>query len=134
MVLDEIQNQPEMLQLLRGEIDVGSKPGRFLILGSASFKLLKQSQSLAGRLALVNMALLLLSEMCNNFVDTQTLWLRGGFPNSYMVKKKQRLVCLARGADSAFFKHRPSRIGDQRRAAADAPLLAHVGALARAAF
>lgn len=86
VVLDEIQNQPELLQLLRGEIDADRRPGRFLILGSASFKLLKQSQSLAGRLALVDMAPLLLSEVYRTFLDTQTLWLRGGFPNSYMAK------------------------------------------------
>jgi uncharacterized protein len=86
VVLDEIQNQPELLQLLRGEIDADRRPGRFLILGSASFKLLKQSQSLAGRLALVDMAPLLLSEVYSTFADTQTLWLRGGFPNSYMAK------------------------------------------------
>ena len=86
VVLDEIQNQPEILQLLRGEIDADRRPGRFLILGSASFKLLKQSQSLAGRLALVDMAPLLLSEVYNSFLDTQTLWLRGGFPHSYMAK------------------------------------------------
>ncbi len=86
VVLDEIQNQPELLQLLRGEIDADRRPGRFLILGSASFKLLKQSQSLAGRLALVDMSPLLLSEVYSTFADTQTLWLRGGFPNSYMAK------------------------------------------------
>ena len=86
VVLDEIQNQPEILQLLRGEIDADRRPGRFLILGSASFKLLKQSQSLAGRLALVDMAPLLLSEVYKTFLDTQTLWLRGGFPNSYLAK------------------------------------------------
>ena len=86
VILDEIQNQPEILQLLRGEIDADRRPGRFLILGSASFKLLKQSQSLAGRLALVDMAPLLLSEVYNTFADTQTLWLRGGFPNSYTAK------------------------------------------------
>ena len=86
VILDEIQNRPEILQLLRGEIDADRRPGRFLILGSASFKLLKQSQSLAGRLALVDMAPLLLSEVYNAFADTQTLWLRGGFPNSYMAR------------------------------------------------
>jgi uncharacterized protein len=89
VVLDEIQNQPEILQLLRGEIDADRRPGRFLILGSASFKLLKQSQSLAGRLALVDMSPLLLSEVYSTFADTQTLWLRGGFPNSYTAKSNQ---------------------------------------------
>ena len=84
VVLDEIQNQPQILSELRGEIDQDRRPGRFLLLGSASFKLLKQSQSLAGRLSLVDMAPLVLSEVHQSFADTQTLWLRGGFPNSYL--------------------------------------------------
>jgi uncharacterized protein len=84
VVLDEIQNLPELLQELRGEIDADRRPGRFLILGSASFKLLKQSQSLAGRLSLVDMAPLLVSEAAPKFADIQTLWLRGGFPNSLL--------------------------------------------------
>ena len=83
VVLDEIQNAPELFSTLRGEIDADRRPGRFLILGSASFKLLQQSQSLAGRLALVDMAPLLLSEVHQSFEDIQTLWVRGGFPGSY---------------------------------------------------
>lgn len=83
VVLDEIQNAPELFSTMRGEIDADRRPGRFLILGSASFKLLQQSQSLAGRLALVDMAPLLLSEVHQSFPDIQTLWLRGGFPGSY---------------------------------------------------
>jgi predicted AAA+ superfamily ATPase len=86
VVLDEIQNQPHILGELRGEIDEDRRPGRFLLLVSASFKLLKQSQSLAGRLSLVDMAPLVLSEVFQRFQDTQTLWLRGGFPNSYLAK------------------------------------------------
>lgn len=88
VVLDEIQNQPELLSELRGEIDEDRRPGRFLLLGSASFKLLKQSQSLAGRLSLVDMAPLVLSEVYQSFEDTQSLWLRGGFPNSFLAKTK----------------------------------------------
>ena len=83
IVLDEIQNAPELFSTLRGEIDSDRRNGRFLILGSASFKLLQQSQSLAGRLALVDMAPLLLSEVYQSFADIQALWLRGGFPGSY---------------------------------------------------
>jgi uncharacterized protein len=83
VVLDEIQNAPELFSQMRGDIDADRRNGRFLILGSASFKLLQQSQSLAGRLALVDMAPLLLAEVYGEFGDTQTLWLRGGFPGSY---------------------------------------------------
>jgi len=86
VVLDEIQNQPQILSELRGEIDGDRRPGRFLLLGSASFRLLKQSQSLAGRLSLVDMSPLVLSEVYQSFEDIQTLWLRGGFPNSYLAK------------------------------------------------
>ncbi|MEN9671078.1 MAG: hypothetical protein RL018_1355 [Pseudomonadota bacterium] len=84
VVLDEIQNHPELLSELRGEIDADRRPGRFLILGSASFRLLKQSQSLAGRLSLVDMSPLLACEAAPQFEDIQNLWLRGGFPNSLL--------------------------------------------------
>lgn len=83
LVLDEIQNLPEIFKTLRGEIDADRRPGRFLILGSASPKLLQQSESLAGRLAMVDMAPLLLPEVARTFDDIQSLWLRGGFPGSY---------------------------------------------------
>jgi uncharacterized protein len=86
LVLDEIQNLPEVFSEMRGEIDADRRAGRFLVLGSASFKLLRQSQSLAGRLALVDMAPLLLSEVHRRFEDIQTLWLRGGFPGSFMAR------------------------------------------------
>lgn len=86
IVLDEIQNQPQILNELRGEIDADRRAGRFLLLGSASFKLLKQSQSLAGRLSLVDMSPLLVSEAAPEFAAIQTLWLRGGFPNSYLAR------------------------------------------------
>ena len=84
VVLDEVQNLPEIFSELRGEIDADRRIGRFLVLGSASFKLLRQSQSLAGRLQLVDMAPLLLPEVHRRFEDIQTLWLRGGFPGSFI--------------------------------------------------
>lgn len=83
LVLDEIQNLPEIFQTLRGEIDADRRPGRFLILGSASPRLLQQSESLAGRLVMVDMAPLLLPEVARDFDDIERLWQRGGFPGSY---------------------------------------------------
>ena len=83
IVLDEVQHMPEIFSVLRGEIDHDRRNGRFLILGSASFQLLQQSQSLAGRLTLVDMAPLLLSEVYTDFPSIQNHWLRGGFPNSF---------------------------------------------------
>lgn len=84
VVLDEVQNLPEIFSVIRGEIDSDRRPGRFLVLGSASFGLLRQTQSLAGRLAFVDMAPLLITEVFQQFENIQTLWLRGGFPLSYM--------------------------------------------------
>ena len=85
LVLDEIQHLPDIFAEIRGEIDEARRPGRFLLLGSASLALLRQTtESLAGRLAIVNMAPLLASEYCRHFDDLQTLWLRGGFPGSVL--------------------------------------------------
>ena len=55
---------------MRGEIDADHRTSLFLILDSASFKLLKQSRSLTVRLALVVMATLMLQEIYTAFADT----------------------------------------------------------------
>ncbi len=88
VILDEVQYVPEIFAQLRPEIDADRRPGRFLLLGSASGKLLQQSsESLAGRVAYLELAPLLASEVLpEGKVDLdllQTLWLRGGFPLSY---------------------------------------------------
>ena len=87
VVLDEIQNAPEIFGELRAEIDAHRRPGRFIVLGSASFRLLRQSQTLAGRLAVVDMAPLLLDEVRAGFEDIERLWVRGGFPPSYTASR-----------------------------------------------
>jgi predicted AAA+ superfamily ATPase len=82
--LDEIQLLPEFFSLLRAEIDRDRRPGRFLLLGSASGPLLRQSQeSLAGRIAQVELTPLLLREVAQA-ISWQQLWLRGGFPESLL--------------------------------------------------
>jgi predicted AAA+ superfamily ATPase len=82
--LDEIQLLPEFFSLLRAEIDRDRRPGRFLLLGSASGPLLRQSQeSLAGRIAQVELTPLLLKEVAQA-ISWQQLWLRGGFPESLL--------------------------------------------------
>jgi predicted AAA+ superfamily ATPase len=83
VVLDEVQNAPELFGELRAEIDADRRNGRFLILRSASFRLLRQSQTLAGRLSVVDMAPLLLAEVAARFEDIERLWVRGGFPGSF---------------------------------------------------
>ncbi len=68
---------------MRAEIDADRRPGRFLLLGSASFGLLGQSRSLAGRLEVVDMAPLLLPEVAKRFEDIGHLRVRDGFPGRY---------------------------------------------------
>lgn len=83
VILDEVQNAPELFSVLRGEIDRSRRPGRFVLLGSASFELLRQSQSLAGRLSLIDMFPLLVHEVGADLATVQDLWVRGGFPPSF---------------------------------------------------
>ena len=89
VILDEVQNAPELFSVLRGEIDRIRRPGRFVLLGSASFELLRQSQSLAGRLSLIDMFPLLADEVGTDLQTIQNLWLRGGFPPSFTAVNEQ---------------------------------------------
>ena len=95
IILDEIHRMPEIFQVLRGVIDTGRRKGlktnRFLILGSASIDLLKQSgETLAGRIEYIDMNPLNLIEINNNKKQhdkiEHNLWIRGGFPDSYLAK------------------------------------------------
>jgi uncharacterized protein len=83
--LDEIQRLPEIFQVLRGIIDDDRRNGRFLILGSASRELLRQSsESLAGRLQYLELTPFLLSETTFLGIDVKDYVLRGGFPPSLL--------------------------------------------------
>jgi predicted AAA+ superfamily ATPase len=85
--LDEIQRVPELFSLLRSMIDENRRNGQFLILGSASPGLLKQSsESLAGRISYVHLSPFVLGEVQNGKRGEldRNLWLRGGFPRSYL--------------------------------------------------
>ena len=85
VILDEVQRMPGLFQNLRGLIDQGrrkgKRSGRFLLLGSASIDLLRQSsESLAGRIAYTELGPFDALEVD----DLNRLWLRGGFPDSYL--------------------------------------------------
>lgn len=92
IILDEIQRVPELFQILRGVIDrrrrQGHKTGQFLVLGSASLDLLKQSsETLAGRIAYKELPGFTVSEINQQpKTDFDLLWLRGGFPDSFLAK------------------------------------------------
>lgn len=90
IVLDEIQRVPELFPLLRAVVDEKARPGQFLILGSASPSLLRQSsESLAGRIIYHELEPLVLKELPDGEAAAESLWLRGGFPRSFLAATDQ---------------------------------------------
>ena len=86
IVIDEIQRRPELFPILRVLLDKKQLNQRFLILGSASRELIKQSsETLAGRIAYIELTPFSFSETH----DLQKLWFRGGFPLSYLAQNDQ---------------------------------------------
>jgi hypothetical protein len=90
VVIDEIHRAPDLFATLRGIIDdrraAGEPAGHFLVLGSASIDLMRQaSETLAGRVAAVELAPLDLREIAGaRKGDASRLWVRGGFPDSFL--------------------------------------------------
>jgi predicted AAA+ superfamily ATPase len=89
VVIDEVQRRPELFPILRVLIDRPRSPARFLLLGSASPALLRQSsESLAGRIEVIETAGFSLDEVGQN--HSARLWLRGGFPRSFVATSEPR--------------------------------------------
>ena len=91
IILDEIQRAPDLFMVLRGVIDNNHQQGRdvaqFLLLGSASMDLLRQSsESLAGRISYIEMTGFNVLEASAENQSIKKVWLRGGFPKSYLAK------------------------------------------------
>lgn len=89
VILDEVHRLPGLFQILRGLIDEGRRKGlrvsRFLLLGSASLDLLRQSgESLAGRISYLEMGPIDGLEVPAE--DLPSLWNRGGFPDSFLAR------------------------------------------------
>lgn len=85
MVLDEIQRRPDLFPVLRVLLDRPRSRARFLVLGSASPALLKQSsETLAGRIAFCELSGFSLGEVGTKELDK--LWIRGGFPRSFLAQ------------------------------------------------
>jgi predicted AAA+ superfamily ATPase len=87
VILDEVRRAPELFQALRGVIDRGRREGRdsgqFLLLGSASMDMLRQSgESLAGRVTYLELGPFDALEVDPGAMET--LWIRGGFPRSFL--------------------------------------------------
>jgi len=87
VVIDEVQRRPELFSVLRVLADRMGSPARFLILGSASGDLKRQtSESLAGRLESIVISGFTLCELGDD--SESTLWRRGGFPLSYLASRE----------------------------------------------
>jgi len=87
--LDEVQRLPNIFSILRSIIDSQGRNGQFLLLGSASRDLIRQSsETLAGRIAYLELTPLLYLEVTKSEkkVSLQTLWMRGGFPDSLLAR------------------------------------------------
>lgn len=89
VILDEIQLAPEIFPILRGLIDQnrerGRRAGHYLLLGSASMDLMRQSsESLAGRISYLDMTSLSVAEIGPAQTEQTKLWVRGGFPDSFL--------------------------------------------------
>lgn len=88
VVLDEVHRRPELFPTLRVLADRPRRPATFLVLGSASESLLRQSsESLAGRVSFFELSGLTASEVGAR--HTRALWLRGGFPASFSARSAQ---------------------------------------------
>ncbi len=89
VVIDEVQRRPELFPILRVLIDRPRSPARFLLLGSASPALLRQSsESLAGRIEVIETAGFSVEEV--GLKHNARLWLRGGFPRSFTASSEPR--------------------------------------------
>ena len=91
VVIDEIHRAPALFETLRGIIDdrraAGDRAGHFLLLGSAAIDLMRQaSETLAGRVAYVDLAPVDALEFPSRVGDTNRLWTRGGFPDSLLAE------------------------------------------------
>ena len=92
VILDEIHRTPELFNSLRGIIDQGRREGRgqgrFLLLGSASIELMRQSETLAGRIEYIDLGPLHALEI-EGPDSIHALWLRGGFPRSFLAENDE---------------------------------------------
>src|SRR5690606_34596105 len=97
VILDEVQRVPDLFSVLRSLIDerrrAGEKAGHFLLLGSASPELLQQSsETLAGRISYLELSPLQILEFSDPNASLQTLWERGGYPDSYLAPDEETSI------------------------------------------
>ena len=118
VILDEIHRTPELFSELRGLIDQGRRrgrrTGRFLILGSASVDLLRQSgESLAGRIEYVELNPLGVPEAGEDDDSLNRLWVRGGFPDSFLARDDDDSLAFRRNFIRTYLERDVAQFGWQ---------------------
>lgn len=133
VILDEVHRAPGLFPVLRGLIDRNRREGRrfgqYLLLGSASPDLLKQSgETLAGRIAYLELTPLQVLETSG--VAADELWVRGGFPESLLAADAAHSLRWRRKFHSHLSGARYPPVRSTRSSGNLAPVLGHAGALA----
>lgn len=110
VVIDEIQRRPDLFELLRVLADRRPLPARFLILGSASPALRRQSsESLAGRMETIELSPFSLREL--PVADGLRHWLRGGFPLSFLARTNKNAFVWLQSFAHTFLHHDLAQMG-----------------------
>ena len=112
VVIDEIQRRPDLFPVLRVLVDRPRAQSRFLILGSASPDLLRQgSETLAGRIAFHELDGLAIDEV--GVGRSASLWLRGGFPRSFVAPNEEDSAAWRRDFVRTFLERDLPQLGVQ---------------------
>lgn len=91
VIIDEAQIVPEIFTALRPNIDENNKPGRFILLGSVSPHLVKGiSESLAGRIAHLELSVINAVEIKKYKIALNKLWFRGGYPKALLASNNTK--------------------------------------------
>ena len=110
VVIDEVQRQPRLFELLRVLVDRPGNAARFLVLGSAGPDLLRQSsETLAGRIAYHELPPLRTNETGIDAIDR--LWVRGGFPRSFLADEEAASVRWRRAFIRTFLERGLPQLG-----------------------
>jgi hypothetical protein len=110
VIIDEVQRQPELFELLRVLVDRPGNSAHFLLLGSASPQLVRSvSESLAGRIGFVDLSGFDLTEV--DTAQRDQLWLRGGFPRSFLADNDSDSMTWRQGFIRTFLERDIPQLG-----------------------
>jgi uncharacterized protein len=110
VIIDEAQSMPELFGILRVLVDRPENPAKFLILGSASPDIVKNvSETLAGRIEFIELSGFVVAETGAAALDT--LWLRGGFPRSFLARSDEDSLAWREGFIQTFLTRDIPQLG-----------------------